>query len=162
MVDTGRAVLPGGGSIRIEQQQVEPGSRGVSALLGEFDLRLWEGFGGTHPDLHFRWWYSEASAPVGTVATNVSRIEDSALDRALVALRRADDLAASQRAANDLQRSFEANVWTVWLTDVVWELRSRPTVEVDVSRATPEGVELVPFVNGVHRLDRIQRLAPAG
>ena len=160
MASSTLGTLPEGGSIRVGLERLDPSALGVAALLGEFDLLLWEGFGGTHPDLHFRWWFSDASAPVGAVATNVSRIEDPTLDRALVALRRADDLVAGQRASADIRQAFDASVWTVWLTDVVWEVRSRPSVDVDVSRTTPEGEQLVPFVNGVHRLDGIRRTVP--
>ncbi len=27
--------------------------------LGDYDLLLWDGFAGVHPDLHFRWWFSD-------------------------------------------------------------------------------------------------------
>lgn len=145
--------LPGGGRFDVMIERRSSAELGVAALLGDYDLLLWEGFAGTHPDLHFRWWFSEAAAPIGLVATNVSRIADPMLDDALVDLRRSGELAASQNAAADIRQAFEANAWTVWLTAAVWDVHA--SVDLDLSRATPEGVELVPMVNGVHTLQQL-------
>lgn len=155
MIERSIGSLPDGGGVTIEVVHVEPRELAIAALLGDFDLLLWESFAGVHPDLHFRWWFSEAAAPVGSVATNVGRIEDPALDRALIDLRRADSVERSDRAIDEIQQAFDGGVWTSWLTTITWTIGFNDQIAVELARSTPEGVELVPFVNGVHSLHRV-------
>lgn len=127
----------------------------VAVLLGDFDIVLWEGFSGTHPDLHFSWWFSEASAPIGSIATNVSRIDDPTLDRALVDVRRADDAERSFQRIGDAAAAFRVGSWSSWLTRVEWVIGFDDGLDGDLVRTTPEGIELVPVINGVHSLHSI-------
>lgn len=155
MIERSIGSLPDGGGVAIDVISVEPRDLGVAALLGDYDLLLWEGFAGVDPDLHFRWWFSEAAEPVGLVASNVGRIEDPALDRALVDLRRADSVERSDRAIEEIQRAFDAGVWTSWLVNVSWTIGFSDQLDAELARSTPEGVELAPIVNGVHSLHRL-------
>ncbi len=140
------------GSISIEVAELEASALGLAALLGDFDLLLWDNHSGVHPDLAFEWWYSEASAPIGSVATNVGRLEDPAVDRALVGLRRSEDSEAVARSAAEIQQAFDANAATAWLYWTTWTIAANPSIELDLSRMTPEGIELVPMINGAHGL----------
>ena len=155
MIERSTGALPDGGGVLVDVVAVEPRELALAALLGDYDLLLWEGFAGVHPDLYFQWWFSEAAAPVGSIASNVGRIDDPALDRALVDLRRANTVEQSARAIDEVKRAFDAGVWTSWLTTTTWTVGFSDQLEVDLSRATPEGIELVPIVNGVHTLHRL-------
>lgn len=155
MIERSIGVLPDGRGVSVEVAAVEPRKLALAALLGDYDLLLWEGFSGVHPDLHFSWWFSEASAPVGELSTNVSRIDDPALDRALVDLRRADTVEQSARAVIEAQRAFDAGVWSSWLTRTSWTVGFNERLDAELTRTTPEGIELVPIVNGVHTLHHI-------
>ncbi len=155
MVERAIGVLPDGGEVQIEVVNVESGDLALAALLGDYDLLLWEGFAGVHPDLYFTWWYGEAAAPVGSLSTNVGRIDDPALDRALVDLRRASDVDESDRAINEIQRAFEAGAHTSWLTSVSWTIGFNPLLDPDLERRTPDGIQLEPIINGVHSLHRL-------
>jgi len=155
MIERSIGALADGGGVTVELVAVEPQALALAALLGDYDLLLWEGFAGTHPDLHFTWWYSEAAAPVGSISTNVGRIADPALDRALVDLRRADNVNDSDRATDEVERAFEAGAWTSWLSTISWTIGFSPLLEADIERTTPEGVELEPIVNGVHTLHHL-------
>lgn len=152
MLEQSIGVLPDGGGVAIEIIPLEPSDLALAALLGDYDLLLWDGFSGVHPDLHFSWWFSEAAQPVGSLSTNVSRIHDPALDRALVDLRRAGTVEQSIRAVAEAQAAFDAGAWTSWLTSTSWTIGFNEQLEVDLSRSTPEGIELVPIVDGVHSL----------
>lgn len=152
MVERSIGVLPDGGGVSIEIIEVTASDLAIAALLGDFDLLLWDGFSGVHPDLHFSWWFSDAAQPVGSLATNVSRINDPALDRALVDLRRADSVERTDRAVAEAQRAFDAGVWTSWLTSTSWTIGFGEELKVDLSRSTPEGIELVPIIDGAHSL----------
>ena len=144
-------------SPRVEVEVVETEVRelALAALLGDFDIVLWEGFSGTHPDLHFPWWFSEASAPIGSIATNVSRIEDPALDRALVDIRRADDAERSRQSIGDADAAFRIGAWSSWLTRVEWVIGFGGGLDPDLARTTPEGIELEPIINGAHSLAKL-------
>ena len=152
MIESASGDAPG---LTVEVVTRESSDVALAALLGDFDLLLWEGFAGVHPDLHFAWWYSEAAAPIGALSSNVGRIEDPALDRALVDLRRATDTLGSNEAAAEIERAFDAGAWTSWLSTVSWTIGFSPRLEADLTRTTPEGVALVPFVNGAHSLHRV-------
>ncbi len=145
------------GGIEIEVIAVSGGELARRALLGDFEILLWENHGGTHPDLQFSWWYGEASAPVGSLSTNLGRIHDPALDRALVDLRRADDRSAVDGATARLGRAFTTNAWNVWLYWVEWMVAADPSVQLDVTRSTPDGIALIPMWNGVHSLSNVER-----
>lgn len=142
----------GFGAIEIEIEELDPAALGVAALLGEFDLLLWDNHGGVHPDLGFEWWYSEASAPIGSFATNVGRLEDPATDRALVGVRRSERPTAVARSAAEIQQAFDANAATAWLYWTAWTVGAGPAIDLELSRTTPEGIELVPMINGAHDL----------
>lgn len=146
-------------STRIDVATVELAAAelGLAALLGDFDLLLWENHGGVHPDLEFEWWYSDASQDIGAVSTNVGRFDDPALDRALVSLRRSDDRGEVERASAEIIRAFDANRWATWLYWTEWTIAWGSAVEVAFGRDTPEGIELSPAVNGVHTLHRLAR-----
>lgn len=143
--------------IDVEVVELSAGELGLAALLGDFDLLLWENHGGIHPDLEFQWWFSDAGQDAGAVSTNVGRIDDPALDRALVDLRRSTDRIGVERAAAGITRALDANRWATWLYWTEWTVAWGSTVDVDLSRQTPDGILLVPSVNGVHSLHRVQR-----
>ncbi len=146
------------GGIEIEVIAVPGGELARRALLGDFELLLWENHGGTHPDLQFPWWYGEAAAPVGSLSTNLGRINDPALDRALVDLRRAGDRSAVEDATADVGRAFTSNAWNVWLYWVEWMVAADPTLQLDFARSTPDGIALIPMWNGVHSLSSVERI----
>lgn len=139
----------------VEVVEMDNSELALAVLLGDFDIVLWEGFSGTHPDLHFPWWFSEAAAPVGQIATNVSRIDDPALDRALVDVRRADDPERSRQRIGDAAVAFRIGAWSSWLSKVEWVIGFNERLDAELTRTTPEGIELVPIVNGVHTLHHI-------
>jgi peptide/nickel transport system substrate-binding protein len=148
----------GGPVVDVEVVELSAGELGLAALLGDFDLLLWENHGGIHPDLEFEWWFSGAGQDAGAVSTNVGRIDDPALDRALVDLRRSSNPIDVERAVAGINRAFDVNRWATWLYWTEWTVASAPAVDVDLGRRTPEGVELAPMINGVHSLQRVQRL----
>ena len=140
------------GTIAIDIEELDASELGLAALLGAFDLLIWDNQAGVHPDLAFPWWYSGASAPIGSVSTNIGRLEDPALDRALVGLRRSESSEAVARNAAAIQRAFDANAAFGWLYWPTWTVVANASVDLDLRRATPEGIELVPMINGAHDL----------
>lgn len=144
----------GGSSPALTVDVVESSAQelGLAALLGDFDLLVWQDHGDVHPDLAFESWYGEARAPVGSVAINIGRINDPTLDRALVDLRRSADRAAVVDSSAQVMRAFDANQWSTWLYWNEWTVLWGPGVNVDLERSSPEGVQLAPMINGVHTL----------
>jgi peptide/nickel transport system substrate-binding protein len=140
------------GAIAVEIVELDAAGLGLAALLGDFDLLIWDNHAGVHPDLAFPWWYSEASAAIGSVATNIGRLDDPALDRALVRLRRSQNSEAVARNAVEVQRAFDANAAFAWLYWTTWTVAADRSIDLDLSRSTPEGIDLVPMINGAHDL----------
>lgn len=143
--------------IAVRLEPVDPDALAVAALLGDFDLLLWDGFGGLHPDLHFQRWFGEAATPVGSVTSNVGRTSDVAIDAAAVELRRSDGPAEVDAAAEGLRSAHEDGDWIIWLGATPWTVAARTDVDLDLVRTTPEGIELVPLVNGAHSLSWLDR-----
>ena len=66
-------------------------------INGEFDAAIISNFGTADPDFNYLFWHSSLVAPPGQLSINFSHTADPAIDAALDAARRTDDVAGACR-----------------------------------------------------------------
>jgi peptide/nickel transport system substrate-binding protein len=124
--------------------QIDQGNYIVAALLGNFQVFQWRNHSGVDMDQQYIWWHSSTSLPVGQLALNFGRLKDPILDEALDANRGETDPAKKQGYAEAVNQRFADQCFNIWGGWTTWAILHEPTVHIEPTFTTPEGVESAP------------------
>ncbi len=126
--------------------------RGIDGSFQAMILRL---PGAIDLDAHHRSWSIRTASPIGQFALNTGRFLDPVIDQSLAIQRRTTDAALRRGAAEEINRSFAANAWNLWLTWRPWVVVHRGAVRDVTVSTSPEGVVTVAIDGGQHRLAHV-------
>jgi peptide/nickel transport system substrate-binding protein len=124
--------------------QLDQGTYIVTALLGNFQVFQWRNHSGVDLDQQYIWWHSSTAVPVGQIALNFGRIKDAVIDEALDANRGETDPAKKQGYAEAINQRFADQCYNIWGGWTTWAILHKPTVHIEPTFTTPEGVESAP------------------
>jgi peptide/nickel transport system substrate-binding protein len=124
--------------------QIDQGNYIVAALLGNFQVFQWRNHSGVDMDQQYIWWHSSTALPVGQLALNFGRLEDPVIDEALDANRGETDPAKKQGYAEAVNQRFAEQCFNIWGGWTTWGILHEPTVHLEPTFTTPEGVESAP------------------
>lgn len=142
--------------IDVSVDQQEQGELVLSAAKGEFDIFLYRNLATQDPDQNNVFWGSDTSAPVGSLAINFGRIEDSVIDQNLDIIRESDDAAERTAAAEAINRRFAQKVYNVWLAWGEWAIASQTDVhQIATGYNLPDGGENLGMRTSSHQVAQI-------
>ncbi len=124
--------------------QIDQGNYIVAALLGNFQVFQWRNHSGVDMDQQYIWWHSSTALPVGELALNFGRLKDPVIDEALDANRGETDPAKKQGYAEAVNQRFGDQCFNIWGGWTTWGVLYEPTVHIEPTLTTPEGVESAP------------------
>lgn len=149
-----------GSEVAISIQPIEQGQYIGLALAGVFQMQGWRNHGGVDPSEQWYWWSSATASPVNPsvpeLALNFGRIQDPAIDEALLAIRHHPDPAVRRAAAEEINRAFGRNVWNLWTYWTLWGIIANPRVQNITDLPIPDNAEgSFPVISGKHHLGQI-------
>ena len=111
------------------------------AIFGtpEFEVFLWRGNGGGFLDAQYLWWHSSNARPDGELSLNFARLRDERVDAARQSL--TDEEAIG--AAEEINRIFAEECYTIPFQTIPWAVISDPSVHGVDTATLPDGTPLL-------------------
>jgi ABC-type transport system substrate-binding protein len=130
--------------VDVELQPVEQQKLILNALVGDpsFDAFGWRNHAGLLLDNQYFWWHGKNAAPSGTATLNFSRLNDSVINTALDTARTTTDPAVAQKAAEDVNRRFAEQCYTIPTTWAIWGIAFNPAIKNVGNAPLPGGGKL--------------------
>lgn len=119
-----------------------------NALLGHFQLQTWRQFGCAEPDANYIFWSTTTLGPVGSLAINFTRNNDSQIQTALNQGRAAVSSTARANAYKTIAKRFTADMPYIWLDRSVWAVIAQPKVQNFNNPTTPTGAKAYGMITG--------------
>ena len=119
--------------------QVDQGIYIVTALLGDFQVFQWRLYGGFDLDMQYHWWHSSSALEVGALALNFGRIRDTQLDALLDENRASADPARKKEIAEEVNKLFATECYTLWGSYTIWGVATKPNVHGPTVFEMPDG-----------------------
>ena len=114
----------------------------LSTVTGQYQLVAWRNFGSLDPDGDYLWWHSSAVAPSPRISTNVARLKDSQIDKALDEARGSNDASTRDRDYRVVAKRLNEQVAYVWLGRPTWVIAAKPDVQGIAAAANGTGATL--------------------
>ncbi len=111
----------------------------TTALLGKFQILGWRLHGGTIVDQQYIWWHSSASAPLGQLSLNFSRLNDPVIDENLDKARSATDDATRKAAAEAVNRQMAKECYAIPFSFTTWGTPHVKALKGFATMPTPDG-----------------------
>jgi peptide/nickel transport system substrate-binding protein len=102
------------------------------SVAGAYQMVLWRQHGGGDVDSQYIWWHSAPNP------TNLARINDPLIDKALEEGRAEPDQAKRRELYKVISTEFGAKVWNVWLSYAVLAVGMSPNVHGALSADLPD------------------------
>ena len=131
-VDTKQTVIP-------QDQYI------TNALFGadNYVMYQWRSHSGVSIDQQNFWWNSSSGTTDGPISLNFARINDPAVDAALAESRSDPDPAKRQAAAEEVNRIFAKNCYSIPLSWTIWGTPHKPSVQGLSDAVLPDGSPLL-------------------
>lgn len=121
--------------------QIEQSKLINNALTGDpaFDAFGWRNHAGLFVDQQTFWWASSAALPDGKLALNFGRLKDPVIDDLLSKARSEQDPAKRKALAEDINRQFGKECWTIPTSFTKWGVFADKSVKGFGRMSTPDG-----------------------
>jgi peptide/nickel transport system substrate-binding protein len=125
----------------------------TNAVTGAYSAQMWRQFGIPDPDSNYVWFIGANATQ--TLALNMARNQDPALDAALNTQRASNDQAARQTAWATIQQRQTADLPYLWLSRQPWVMAAGNTVMGLDGGTMPDGTPSAGLIGGVMRLTQM-------
>lgn len=121
--------------------QIEQSKLITNALTGDeaFEAFGWRNHAGLFVDQQTFWWASSAALPDGKLALNFGRLKDPVIDDLLSKARSEQDPAKRKGYAEDINRQFGKECWTIPTSFTKWGVFADKTIHGFGRMSTPDG-----------------------
>lgn len=121
--------------------QIEQSKLISNALFGDpaFDAFGWRNHAGLYVDQQYFWWHSSAAADPGALALNFGRLRDPEIDSLLEQARSEFDPEVRKALAEDINRRFAEQCFTIPTTSTQWGVFYDPAVQNIGRSPLPDG-----------------------
>ncbi len=121
--------------------QIEQSKLINNALFGDpaFDAFGWRNHAGLFVDQQYFWWHSSAAADPGQLALNFGRLRDPEIDSLLEQSRSESDPEVRKGLAEDINRRFAEQCFTIPTTSTQWGVFYDPDVQNIGRSPLPDG-----------------------
>lgn len=117
--------------VTVNIDQIEQSKLINNALFGDpaFDAFGWRNHAGLFADSQFYWWSSSSAADPGQLALNFGRLRDPEIDDLLVKSRSESDPEVRRGYAEDINRRFAEQCFTIPTSTTQWGVFADPDVQ---------------------------------
>lgn len=137
--------------IDAEVRLVESATGLLDAVTGNFEAIGWQQFGSPDPGMEEVWWLSTNASDPPSLALNMARNRNEAIDAALLDARRSDDPDLRAERYTDVVAELNTDLPYLWLYHSNWTYVTAPEVHGLANGPLPDGTPSMPFQSGVSR-----------
>lgn len=119
-----------------------------NALIGSYQLYQWRQFGAVNPDLNYIFWSSTTDGAEHSLAINMARNDDPAIQAALITGRQSPSAATRAKAYQTVSKRFAVDLPYIWLDRAVWSIMAQSKVQNFANPTMPSGAKAWPMITG--------------